>query len=165
MILLIKPTALSKITVLHGCFLSFLNCANGTKSRKTSHIYPNSRKCKILKGNRWPVFKEHVYSRTIRSKILAVIASLVKSKIMLITFRLKDKNRVHLRGHSKKTSPGGGEGACQNWWQKVTNGERVTQYSDVSHSVFMLIIYFISSYLQIITPSIPCTTFSYVNEY
>ena len=77
---------------------------------------------------------------------------------------VKGKNWVHLRGHSKKTSSGGGEAACQNWWQKVTNGERVTQYSDVSHSVFMLIIYFISSYLQIITPSIPCTVFLYVNE-
>ena len=28
---------LLKVTVLHGCFSRFLNCANGTKSRKASH--------------------------------------------------------------------------------------------------------------------------------
>ena len=27
-----------KVTLLHGFFLRFLNCANGTKSRKASHI-------------------------------------------------------------------------------------------------------------------------------
>ena len=26
-----------KVTLLHGCFSRFLNCTNGTKSRKTSH--------------------------------------------------------------------------------------------------------------------------------
>ena len=26
-------------SILHGCFLSFLNCTNGTKSRKASNIY------------------------------------------------------------------------------------------------------------------------------
>ena len=30
------PTLL-KVTLLHGCFSRFLNCTNGTKSRKTSH--------------------------------------------------------------------------------------------------------------------------------
>ena len=29
----------SKVTLLHGCFSRFLNCTNGTKSSKTSHIY------------------------------------------------------------------------------------------------------------------------------
>ena len=32
-------TTLLKVTLLHGCFSRFLNCTNGTKSRKTSHIY------------------------------------------------------------------------------------------------------------------------------
>ena len=27
---------LVKVTLLHGCFSGFLNCTNGTKSRKTS---------------------------------------------------------------------------------------------------------------------------------
>ena len=27
-----------KLTLLHGCFSRFLNCANGTKSRNASHI-------------------------------------------------------------------------------------------------------------------------------
>ena len=27
-----------KVTFLHGCFSRFLNCTNGTKSHKTSHI-------------------------------------------------------------------------------------------------------------------------------
>ena len=31
-------TTLLKVTLLHGCFSRFLNCTNGTKSRKTSHI-------------------------------------------------------------------------------------------------------------------------------
>ena len=31
-----KPAALLKVTLLHGCFSGFLNCANGTKPRKAS---------------------------------------------------------------------------------------------------------------------------------
>ena len=27
-----------KVTLLHGCFSRFLNCTNGTKSHKVSHI-------------------------------------------------------------------------------------------------------------------------------
>ena len=29
---------LLKVTLLHGCFLPFLNCTNGTKSRNTPRI-------------------------------------------------------------------------------------------------------------------------------
>ena len=29
---------LIKVALLHGCFSRFLNCASGTKLRKTSHI-------------------------------------------------------------------------------------------------------------------------------
>ena len=32
-----KPATL-KVTLLYGCFSSFLNCTNGTISRKASHI-------------------------------------------------------------------------------------------------------------------------------
>ena len=35
---MLKPATLLKVTVLHGCFSRFLNCKNGTKSRKTSHM-------------------------------------------------------------------------------------------------------------------------------
>ena len=28
----------AKVTLLHGCFSHFLNCTNGTKSRKASHM-------------------------------------------------------------------------------------------------------------------------------
>ena len=31
---------LQAVTLLHGCFSRFLNCANGTKSRNTSYINP-----------------------------------------------------------------------------------------------------------------------------
>ena len=31
------PASLQKVTLLHKCFSRFLNCTNGTKSRKTSH--------------------------------------------------------------------------------------------------------------------------------
>ena len=37
-LLLVKPTTLLKVTLLHGCFLRFLNFTNGTNSRKTSHF-------------------------------------------------------------------------------------------------------------------------------
>ena len=30
--------SINKVTLLHGCFSSFLNCTNGTKSRKASNI-------------------------------------------------------------------------------------------------------------------------------
>ena len=32
------PTTLLKVTLLHGCFLRFLNSTNVTKSRSASHI-------------------------------------------------------------------------------------------------------------------------------
>ena len=34
----VKPATLLKATLLHGCFLRFLNCTNGTKSHKASHF-------------------------------------------------------------------------------------------------------------------------------
>ena len=34
----LQPTTLLKVTLLHGCFSRFLNCTNGTKLRKTSHM-------------------------------------------------------------------------------------------------------------------------------
>ena len=37
----IKPATLLKVTLLHGCFSRFLNCTNGTKLCKTSHIIPS----------------------------------------------------------------------------------------------------------------------------
>ena len=33
-----EPGTLLKVTLLHGCFAGFLNCRNGTKSCKVSHI-------------------------------------------------------------------------------------------------------------------------------
>ena len=30
---------LLKVALLHGCFSRFLNCTNGTKSRKASHMH------------------------------------------------------------------------------------------------------------------------------
>ena len=33
-----KVAGLQKVTLLHGCFSRFLNCANSTKSRRVSHI-------------------------------------------------------------------------------------------------------------------------------
>ena len=32
-----KPANLLNVKLLHGCFSSFLNCTNGTKSRNASH--------------------------------------------------------------------------------------------------------------------------------
>ena len=37
-LLLVKLQAEAKVTVLHGCFSRFLNCAYCTKSRNASHI-------------------------------------------------------------------------------------------------------------------------------
>ena len=34
---------LPKVTLLHGCFSRFLNCTNGTKSRKTSNRVDTSK--------------------------------------------------------------------------------------------------------------------------
>ena len=33
-----KSSTLLKVTLFHGCFSRFLNCTNGTKSRKVSHM-------------------------------------------------------------------------------------------------------------------------------
>ena len=34
----LKPATLLKLTLFHGCFSRFLNCANGTKSRNAPNI-------------------------------------------------------------------------------------------------------------------------------
>ena len=36
-----KPATLLKVILLQGCFSRFLECTNGTKSRKTSQIIKN----------------------------------------------------------------------------------------------------------------------------
>ena len=38
-----KPATLLKVTLLHGCFLRFLNCMNGTKSHKAPQIRVSDR--------------------------------------------------------------------------------------------------------------------------
>ena len=38
-----------KETLLHGCFLRFLNCGNGTKSRKTSRVLRYRSKFHLIK--------------------------------------------------------------------------------------------------------------------
>ena len=38
----LKPATLLKVTFLYGCFSRFLNCTNGTKSRKSPHIIVDS---------------------------------------------------------------------------------------------------------------------------
>ena len=46
---MLKPATLVKVTLLHGCFSRFLNCTNGTKSRKESTYLINvSHKCRVL---------------------------------------------------------------------------------------------------------------------
>ena len=32
------PTALLEVTLFHGCFSHFLNCTNGKKLRKVTHV-------------------------------------------------------------------------------------------------------------------------------
>ena len=34
----LQPANLPKVTLIHGCFSRFLNCTNGTKWLKVSHI-------------------------------------------------------------------------------------------------------------------------------
>ena len=43
-----------KVTLLHGCFLPFLICANGTKSHKASQN-------NILASNNFPIGKDLVF--------------------------------------------------------------------------------------------------------
>ena len=38
---LFQPAILLKVTLLLGCFSRFLNCINGNKSRKASHLKSN----------------------------------------------------------------------------------------------------------------------------
>ena len=42
--ILLKPATLPKVALLHGCFSRFLNCTNGTKSRKASQISYDKKK-------------------------------------------------------------------------------------------------------------------------
>ena len=43
----LKPATLLKVTLLQGCFSSFSNCVNGTKSRKAFHMYGHLRGVKL----------------------------------------------------------------------------------------------------------------------
>ena len=38
MVYKMEHAALLKVTLVHGCFSRFLNCTNGTKSRKASYL-------------------------------------------------------------------------------------------------------------------------------
>ena len=49
MLVLVKLQALLKLTLLNGCFSRFLNCKNGTKSQKRSHIRNNFEYTYIFK--------------------------------------------------------------------------------------------------------------------
>ena len=40
-----KPATLRKVSLPHECFRPFLNCTNGTKSRKVSHMIKTSTNC------------------------------------------------------------------------------------------------------------------------
>ena len=41
-----RPATLLKVFFLHGCFSRFLDCTNGTKLRKASHMPPENNKRK-----------------------------------------------------------------------------------------------------------------------
>ena len=60
---------LLKVTLLHGCFSRFSNCANGTKSRKASHMCSGNlemrKKEKIVK-NKGSLFVSTVCSSRVK---------------------------------------------------------------------------------------------------
>ena len=75
---------LAKLTFLHGCFSRFLNCTNGTKSRKTSHL--KSRSLVILAfGN---------YSNLIRISLNIPKSSVIRtsSVFVLVLYLISWKN-------------------------------------------------------------------------
>ena len=46
-----KPATLLKVTLLHGCFSQFLNCAHATKSRNAPHLLCIPNLLKLLVQN------------------------------------------------------------------------------------------------------------------
>ena len=54
---LTEPATLLKVTLLHGCFPRILNCTNGTKTRKTSHIIFRYLKRRTGQGINQLIFK------------------------------------------------------------------------------------------------------------
>ena len=50
----------TKSNILHGCFSRFLNCTNGTKSRKASYIYIQNKR-----GREIPLQSENKDTRRI----------------------------------------------------------------------------------------------------
>ena len=58
------PATLLKITLFHGCFSRFLNCTNGTKSRKAPHIQLQRIKyarIRVFSDPYIPVFKDKIF--------------------------------------------------------------------------------------------------------
>ena len=51
-----KPATLLKVTFLHGCFSYFLNCTNGTKSRKTSQVSSLTGEDAFFPFEKWKFF-------------------------------------------------------------------------------------------------------------
>ena len=46
--IMLQPATLLKVALHHGCFLRFLNCENGTKSHKASHLFHHSLVISII---------------------------------------------------------------------------------------------------------------------
>ena len=55
----LKPAHLLKVTLLRECFSPFLNCTNGTKSRKGSHVL--SKLHFIIQTNRCKMNHANIY--------------------------------------------------------------------------------------------------------
>ena len=51
-----KVAGLLKVTFLHGCFSYFLNCTNGTKSRKTSQVSSLTGEDAFFPFEKWKFF-------------------------------------------------------------------------------------------------------------
>ena len=60
----LKPATLLKVSLLHGCFLRFLNSTNGTNSRKASHFIL----CHEFLGEGTKIFRMWIVRKVIKAE-------------------------------------------------------------------------------------------------
>ena len=82
-----KSATLRKVTLLHGCFSRFLNCMNGTKSRKAPHV-------------RFPTQADHNSRRSQYSHVFfTFLSSFICGKFEKIFLLVTHRNQVFLYFH------------------------------------------------------------------
>ena len=89
-LLSVKLHALVKVTLLHGCFSRFLNCAHATKSRNASHVTYTSTS--FMSANSW--LNSKFLDKNFHNQMFPVTSIYDTSLIMTLWYTLYNLKKV-----------------------------------------------------------------------